>query len=204
MRKPWICSLVVTCCLLVAICANAAPIPSLHEAADTDKDGQVTREELNKGLADRYRQEDADKDGRLTAAEYLQARQKNFDAADTNKDGIGVEEWVVYWCGKAGDAAKIKAPVQMDRQQSRFQRMDTNVDGRLHQNECIAFWAGRFVDLDANRDGKLSRDEYISRMKALVKTMDLDGDGVISLEEYRISWLGGDKAGKSTSKTDGK
>jgi Ca2+-binding EF-hand superfamily protein len=206
MKKIFLFSLVAVICLLLSIGSGIVQAQSLHDKADTNKDGVVTKTELQKALSDRYKNEDANKDGKLTTDEYLQARQKNFDAADTSKDGVVVvEEWAIYWCGKAGDAAKVKEPVKMDRQASRSQRMETNKDGKIQLNECIVFWAGRFIDLDENKDGKLSRDEYIGRMKTMAKMMDLDGDGIITVEEYRISWIGIEKAaGKETESASGK
>lgn len=206
MKKIFLFSLVVAICLLLSIGSGIVQAQSLHDKADTNKDGVVTKTELQKALSDRYKNEDANKDGKLTTDEYLQARQKNFDGADTNKDGVVVvEEWAIYWCGKAGDAAKVKEPVKMDRQTSRSQRMETNKDGKIQLNECIVFWAGRFIDLDENKDGKLSRDEYIGRMKTMAKMMDLDGDGIITVEEYSISWIGIEKAtGKETESASGK
>ena len=195
MKKIFLFSLVTAICLLLSVGSGIVQAQSLQDKADANKDGVVTKSELKKALADRYKNEDANKDGKVTVDEYLQARQKNFDAADTNKNGVVmVEEWVIYWCGKAGDAAKVKEPVKMDRQASRSQRMDTSKDGKIQSNECVVFWAGRFVDLDENKDGKLSREEYINRMKAMAKIMDLDGDGVITVEEYNISWIGKEKA----------
>jgi Ca2+-binding EF-hand superfamily protein len=188
-------SLVAVICLFMFTGAGIVRAQSLHDTADANKDGTVNKSELKKALGDRYKTEDADKDGKLTVDEYLQARQQNFNAADTNKNGmVTVEEWVIYWCGKAGDASKMKAPVKMDRQASRFQRMDVDQDGTVQQNECVVFWAGRFVDLDENKDGKMTREEYISRMKAMAEIMDLDGDGVITVEEYTISWIGKEQA----------
>lgn len=195
MKKFLFISILLGLCLFLSLGYGIVQAQSLLEKADANKDGVVTRAEMKKALADRYKNEDANKDGKLTVDEYLQARQKNFDAADTNKDGIVmVEEWVVYWCGTAGDAAKVKEPVKMDRSASRTQRMDTSKDGKIQPNECVAFWAGRFVDLDENKDGKLTRDEYINRMQGMAKMMDLNGDGVITIEEYNISWLGKEKA----------
>jgi Ca2+-binding EF-hand superfamily protein len=195
MKKFLVIGMLVGFSIFLSLGYGIVHAQSLFEKADANKDGVVTRAEMKKALADRYKNEDANKDGKLTVDEYLQARQKNFDAADTNKDGVVmVEEWVVYWCGTAGDAAKVKEPVTMDRKSSRSQRMDTGKDGKIQPNECVAFWAGRFVDLDGNKDGKMTRDEYMNRMQEMAKMMDLDGDGVITIEEYNISWLGKDKA----------
>jgi Ca2+-binding EF-hand superfamily protein len=202
MKKLSFVCIIASLCLVLSAGFGIVQAQSLHEKADVNKDKVVTKAELKKALEERYKNEDGNKDGKMTVEEYQQARQKNFDAADTNKDGVViVEEWVVYWCGTAGDAAKVKDPVKMDRTTSRSHRMDRNKDGKLHQDECIAFWAGRFVDLDENKDGKMSRDEYLNRMKEMAKTMDLDSDGIITIEEYHISWVGKDKAeGKKPDK----
>ncbi|MHB8108899.1 MAG: EF-hand domain-containing protein [Syntrophorhabdaceae bacterium] len=164
---------------------------SLYEIADSNKDGIVTENEMQEAVAQRYKDEDANKDARLTVDEYQAARQKNFDDADTKKDGVvTVEQWAVYWCGAAKGADKVKKPVKMGRKASRPKLMDKNKDGKLSQDECVLFWAGRFIDLDADHDGKLTREEYLGKMKDMAKTMDINGDGVIVIEEYNISWLG--------------
>jgi len=195
MKKFMLMSIFVSLSIVLSLGYGIVQAQSLFEKADANKDGVVTKAEMKKALADRYKNEDGNKDGKLTVNEYVQARQKNFDAADTNKDGVViVEEWVVYWCGTAGDAAKVKEPVTMDRKSSRSQRMDTGKDGKIQPNECVAFWAGRFVDLDDSKDGKMTRDEYLNRMQGMAEMMDLDGDGIITIEEYYISWLGKEKA----------
>lgn len=186
----------VTTMLFFVLIAGSGVVlaQSLHDRADADKDGTVTKADIMKALEERYKNEDADKDGKMTVDEYQKARQKNFDDADKNKDGmVTVEEWAIYWCGTDKDAAKVKKPVKMSKKTSRAKLMDKNRDGKLGKDECVMFWAGRFVDLDGNKDGKLSREEYLDRMKAMAKTMDLDGDGVITIEEYYVSWVGKDK-----------
>lgn len=184
----------VVLCLMLSAGPGIVQAQSLHDSADKDRDGIVTKADIMKALEERYKGEDADKDGKVTVDEYALARQKNFDAAETNKDGVvGIEEWAIYWCGTDKGTAKAKKPVKMNRKASRAKLMDTNKDGRIGRNECVAFWAGRFVDLDGNKDGKMSREEYLDRMKGMAKLMDLDGDGVIVIEEYYVSWLGKDK-----------
>jgi|GEM_PF-265880 len=179
--------------LCLALTVGTGFAQSLHDRADADKDGIVTRGEITNSLEERYKNEDADKDGKVTIDEFQQARQRNFDDADVNKDGVvGVEEWAIYWCGTDKDTARAKKPVKMGKKSSVAKLMDTNKDGKLGKDECVVFWAGRFVDLDGNKDGKMSRDEYLDRMKEMAKQMDLDGDGVITIEEYYVSWVGKD------------
>ena len=195
--------LVIIAVLLVSL-PGFVRAQSMHDKADTDKDGVVTGAEMKKAVEDRYKSEDADKDGKLTVNEYQAARQKNFDDADINKDGsVTVEEWAIYWCGTDKDAGKVKKPVKMGKKKSRTRAMDTNKDGKLGKDECVLFWSGRFIDLDGNKDGRLSREEYMEKMKEMAKMMDINGDGVITIEEYYISWLGKDDA-KSSNKKAGK
>ncbi|HOD74868.1 MAG TPA: hypothetical protein PKJ17_02500 [Syntrophorhabdaceae bacterium] len=182
-------------CFVLSIGSGVAAAQSVHDRADADKDGVITKEDMKKALEERYRGEDTNKDGKVTVDEYQDARRKNFDDADANKDGmVTVEEWAIYWCGTDQGAAKVKKPVKMSRNASRAKLMDTNKDGKLGKDECVVFWAGRFVDLDGNKDSKMSRQEYLDRMKAMAKMMDIDGDGVITIEEYSVSWVGKDNA----------
>lgn len=194
MKKLMLFGIFATLCLTLSLGSGVVMAQALHDRADADKDGIVTKADIMKALEERYKSEDANKDGNMTVDEYQQARKKNFDDADTNKDGVvGIEEWVVYWCGTDKDAAKVKKPVKMGKKASRAKLMDANKDGKISKNECVAFWGGRFVDLDGNKDGKMSRDEYMEKMKGMAKMMDLNGDGVIVIEEYYVSWLGKDK-----------
>jgi Ca2+-binding EF-hand superfamily protein len=179
-------------CLVLSVGCGAAGAQSVHDRADADNDGVVTKEDMKKALEERYRGEDANKDGKVSVDEYQDARRKNFDDADANRDGVvTVEEWAIYWCGTDKDAAKAKKPVKMGKS-SRAKLMDANKDGKIGKDECVVFWAGRFKDLDGNKDGKMSREEYLDRMIGMAKTMDLDGDGVITIEEYYVSWVGKD------------
>ncbi|MEE9911283.1 MAG: hypothetical protein K4571_06125 [Deltaproteobacteria bacterium] len=188
-------NVLVGLCFIFSLGSGAVYAQSLQEKADADRDQAVAREEMKSALDIRYKNEDANQDGKVTTDEYLQARQKNFDDADQNQDKVVVvEEWVIYWCGTAGDAARVRKPLKMDRTASRSKRMDTSKDGKIQTGECVAFWAGRFVDLDGNKDGKMTRDEYISKMMAMAKAMDLNNDGIIMIDEYYISWIGKDKA----------
>lgn len=51
----------------------------------------------------------------------------------------------------------------------RFDRLDTNGDGRLSRAEAAAYpqLAQRFEQIDANKDGFLSRDEIVSKRRSM-------------------------------------
>jgi Ca2+-binding EF-hand superfamily protein len=59
-------------------------------AADTNKDGYLSPEELERGVvvSQDFKQADRNGDGRVSLSEFLWARDKLFDEADTNHDGV--------------------------------------------------------------------------------------------------------------------
>ena len=78
---------------------EAASLPRIaahFDEIDTNKDNQITMEELRAFHAGRHgdhagafmKRMDTDNDGRISKAEALAAAAARFDAADTNKDGF--------------------------------------------------------------------------------------------------------------------
>jgi Ca2+-binding EF-hand superfamily protein len=59
-------------------------------AADANKDGYLSPEELSRGVVytQDFKQVDRNGDGRVSLSEFLWARNKLFDEADTNGDGV--------------------------------------------------------------------------------------------------------------------
>ncbi|HTF33097.1 MAG TPA: EF-hand domain-containing protein [Myxococcota bacterium] len=59
-------------------------------AADVNKDGYLSPEELERGVLnpEDFAHADRNGDGRISLSEFLWARDALFDEADTNKDGV--------------------------------------------------------------------------------------------------------------------
>jgi Ca2+-binding EF-hand superfamily protein len=59
-------------------------------AADANKDGYLSPEELEHGVlySQDFKQVDRNGDGRISLSEFLRARDGLFDEADTNGDGV--------------------------------------------------------------------------------------------------------------------
>jgi Ca2+-binding EF-hand superfamily protein len=59
-------------------------------AADLNKDGYLSPEELQKGVvySQDFKEVDRNGDGRISLSEFLWARNALFDEADTNHDGV--------------------------------------------------------------------------------------------------------------------
>lgn len=83
---------------------------------------------------------------------------------------------VAIWLGTT---ASIASAASSDRAQ-RFDRLDSNADGRLSREEVAAHpeIAQRFDQLDANKDGFLSRDELASKRRSLCGSSEAEGQVV--------------------------
>lgn len=77
------------------------------------------------------------------------------------KIALGVAIWLVTTASIATAASPEYG--------RRFDRLDTNGDGRLSREEAAAYpeIAQRFNQIDANKDGFLSRDELGSKRRSM-------------------------------------
>ena len=71
--------------------------------------------------------------------------------------------FVLAICAATMSIATAAAPEQ------RFEKLDTNGDGRLSRAEAAAYpaLAQRFAQIDANKDGFLSRDELTAKRRGI-------------------------------------
>jgi Ca2+-binding EF-hand superfamily protein len=89
----------------------------------------------------------------------------------------------------ADDAAN-KAPSP-----SSFQRMDSDGNGQVTQQEFIDTRAARFGKLDLDSDGKVTGEEFdkatdqhtsgANQGQTMVRVFDMNGDGGASIEEFK-------------------
>lgn len=126
--------------------------------ADTDQDGQVSREEMGEYLKTamkddpkviaemRMKSMDADEDGQVSAEEW-KGPAEMFGKADKDQDGFLTLEEL---------AATMQGP--KDKIAAKIKEMDADGDGAISQEE----WKGRpegFAKMDKNGDGSLTADE---------------------------------------------
>jgi Ca2+-binding EF-hand superfamily protein len=74
-----------------------------------------------------------------------------------------------------------------------FERLDTDGDGKITQQELQAVHHERFSRADVNNDGKVTRDEFMAsrtgqgrrpeRGEAMFRRLDADNDGVVTRAE---------------------
>lgn len=148
--------------------------------------------------------------GYITASEVDAAAQKRFARLDKNGDGkLTLEEFSAGHGGRFGhfhhlanaDAATAAtAPTAGTGTgagsfaQRAFDKLDTNHDGVVTQDEYLAAANARFAALDPQNSGKVTAAEIATSPRAeahaqraaahRVKAMDTNGDGVVTLDEY--------------------
>ncbi len=196
----------------VARAQGGGAMSRLLQRVDTDKDGFLTKKELEdsgrRGLVRVFERMDANGDGRLSADELPEMSQRprpapyqrpsgslmlflRLRSLDTNDDGI-----------IAHDEIKNAQPILMSTQVS---KADKNGDMTITAKEFKAFAeeiraepkrdgavVNPLVELvcaDANADGKLSKEEVAAvesnAAKQVAKNADTDKDGALSLAEVR-------------------
>ena len=99
---------------------------------DTDKDGRISRTELQEGTTRMFNEADTDKDG-FVSKEEMQAHHK---AMHGKKAGMMRERWKT--ADKDGDGALSRAEVDagnMPMLARDFDKLDKNKDGKLTADE---------------------------------------------------------------------
>lgn len=78
-----------------------------------------------------------------------------------------------------GSTAAVASAASSDRA-LRFDRFDSNADGRLSREEAAAHsvTAQRFQQLDVNKDGFLSRDELATKRRSFCDPSEAEGEVV--------------------------
>ena len=172
---------------------------------DTDRDGKITREEMEARVTERFKRMDLTSDGRITdddlppmlrGRDFLSrevgARRghhrggqrqrgrgrrmmRHLSGADTDKDGV------------------VTLQELQDKASKRFERFDRNKDGSLDKTdraalikETIEYRVLRFMHrFGAGKDGKLSLEQFATHRNERFARMDADGDGVLKRSEMR-------------------
>ena len=121
---------------------------------DADKDGRVTRFEVDAGLVSEFRSVDSNSDGRLDAAEI----QRHVDTRRAQRRARD-EAW------RAKAAAQGLDPKRPPFDRSERDNVDTlryadwNLDGAVTPDEFGGRTRAQFMKADRDADGNLSSDE---------------------------------------------
>lgn len=183
----------------------AASRTAEFKAADKNGDGAVDKDEFaaygdqrRGAFVDRmFARLDRNGDGKLTAEEMASrrgsraergdrrgdrgARRINFDRADAGKKGFLALEDLTKLRGARFDASLKR----------RFERLDTNRDGKLAGDELPPERKDAILRADANKDGAVTFEEFSARPRQLLvqriavefKALDADGNGKLTKAE---------------------
>ena len=153
----------------IAVLFAAATLATVA-LADKGPGGQGARGAMMLEMFDTM---DADKDGKLTKAEMEAHRAAEFAAADTNSDGkLDAEELAAH------HLARMTAPAA-ERSAQMIARMEDDGDGSLSADEMNqTMQERRFARLDTDKDGAISKAEAESagnRMERRMKGHGMKG-----------------------------
>jgi len=140
---------------------------------------------------------DTNGDNLVTMDEFKDAALQRFKNMDADNNGsITLEEFQAYIASK-----------RLARRTEYFNKIDTNRDGSISQQEYIDYKLKkadmRFQEMDTNKDGLLSSEEFASRLKdrkgrrhwhghdgnnPIFSKLDANHDGKITQEESIAAW----------------
>jgi Ca2+-binding EF-hand superfamily protein len=170
----------------IAVAADALIGPRGQMAADTNKDGIVSRSEFFTAAQARFVHRDSNGDRKLSGGEIgTGPRGEKLLREDTNKDGI-----ISFAEITAAESAHFKA-------------QDANNDGKLTGEEMrprgrgMRAMGGMMLrQADTNQDGKVSRDEMRAQADQRFDRMDANRDGLIDAAEMEAMRGPGRGAGR--------
>ena len=125
----------------------------IFERLDTNKDGEITFEEMTAKSSERFSKLDKDGNGSISVEEMTFRKKEFFDKLDADGSGsISKEEARAFH--------EMKREERKERHSARMlEILDTDNDGTVTKEEFAAASDKRFEAADTNNDGVLSGDE---------------------------------------------
>ena len=125
----------------------------IFERMDTNKDGEISFEEMTAKSTERFSKLDKDGNGTVSFEEMTVEKKEIFDKLDKDGNGsISKEEAKAFH--------ELKREMRKERHSKRIlEILDTDKDGTVSKEEFAASSDERFQKADENNDGVLSGDE---------------------------------------------
>jgi hypothetical protein len=129
--------------VMAALAAGAAAAQDSRFArADTDRNGVLSRAEVDRGLpgiATRFNEVDRSRDGNLSPEE-LRAWSASRKAADRKREGGFAEHFRRADANSDGALTRAEVDQALPRLGTKFDRIDANGDGKLTQDELRRYF----------------------------------------------------------------
>jgi Ca2+-binding EF-hand superfamily protein len=159
--------------LLVPLIAIAVAVPVLAQIPDGRNRAQpMTKAEVEARVKERFARMDTNRDGAVTreeidatrAARRAELQDRRFDILDANNDGSVSRSEFDSAAAARGDRRAQRGGKRAKRggrggPEAMLARADINADGRLTLAEALARPMARFETVDTNRDGTLTPEE---------------------------------------------
>ncbi len=156
---------------------------------DSNSDGKISIDELQKVQTDRFNKMDVNRDGVLSGEEFneyhqqLQSKilQRQFLRFDKNSDGkLDNGEYQAVGQMSKGRAIQHNLPA--------FAQADSDRDNMISLTEWQVLRPQKartavFQKLDSNKDGKIAQDEFWQSRQEWFKKMDSNSDNFLTVKE---------------------
>lgn len=148
-------STIITGGLLTAALAGTAMAGPMGARADSNKDGQVTRAELNTQIDTRFKAIDANGNGQIETAEMEAARQQRQ------------AKWAERRAARSGEAVTARSGENRGAMRGgKRGKIDANGDGVISRTEFGAHALKRFERADADGNGIVTEAERAAMKEA--------------------------------------
>jgi len=94
------------------------------------------------------------------------------------------------WCESTSTDAKSAKKVTKGNKHSLLNNMDSNKNGKVTSDKCVAFWAVRFADIDGNKDGSITKVEFDTKVVEWCTIIDVNKIGSVTTVEFTDKWVG--------------
>ncbi|RUM27499.1 calcium-binding protein [Rhizobium vallis] len=143
---------------------------------DTNKDGQVTKDEATAGVDKLFAEIDTNHDGSLTPGEIREYRKTQMQAMrDQRKQEAGDN--------KDANAAPETSDNNDQGRPPRDGQDGRNGHGWMHHGGNIMHASLLMERIDTDENGQISKQEAVAAMDKLFARMDRNKDGVISIDD---------------------